>query len=129
MRQARQGTFPRVFSPLLMVFLPPFCGGAKSTGIIDGSLKPSFPQTAYSALPGPAIPKQADRPEDHRPLKEVRRAVPTVGSFLPPSLRAGTEQSMLSTAAQAVHPGGPPGPFLWDRPEIQLQRKGPPTCS
>lgn len=97
MRQAQQGTFPRVFSPLFHGFPPSFSvGGAKSTGIIDGSLKFCFLQTAYSALPGPTIPKQADRPEDHRSLKELRRAVPTVGSFLPPSLIPGTEQSLFT---------------------------------
>lgn len=86
------GDFPRVFSPLFHGFLPPFLlGGAKSTRIIDGSLKPCFLQTAYLALPGPAIPKQADRPEDHRLLKELIRAVPPgapqdSGGFLPPPL-------------------------------------------
>lgn len=51
MRQAQQGTFPRVFSPLFHGFPPSFSvGGAKSMGIIDGSLKPCFLQTAYSAL-------------------------------------------------------------------------------
>lgn len=52
------GDFPRAFSPLFHGFLPPFLlGGAKSTGILDGSLKPCFLQTAYSA--GPTIPTQA----------------------------------------------------------------------
>lgn len=96
MRQAQQGTFPRVFSPLFHGFPPSFSGGggsrgAKITGIIDGSLKPCSLQTAYLALLGPASPKQADRPKDHRPLKELRKAVPTMGSFWPPSLIPGTE--------------------------------------
>lgn len=73
-----------------------------STGIIDGSLKPCFLQTAYSALLGLTIPKQADRPEDHRPLKEQRRAVPYSvllkdrSVFLPPSLIPGTQQNMFT---------------------------------
>lgn len=49
MRQAQQGTFPRVLSPFSPGFPPSFTvGGAKrEQEIIDGSLKSPFPHTAY----------------------------------------------------------------------------------
>lgn len=100
MRQAQQGTFPGLLVPFFMVSPSFSVGGCQEHRIIDGSLKPCSLQTAYSALPGPAIPKQADSSEDHRPLKGLRRAVPLwapqeSGGFLPPSLIPGTKQGMF----------------------------------
>lgn len=52
------GDFSRCISvPFLTIFLPPLLLGVpRELGIIDGSLKSLFLQTAYSALPKSSLP-------------------------------------------------------------------------
>lgn len=58
---------PYISIPFLMVSLPPaLLGVPRELGIIDGSLKPLFMQTASSVLPKSSIPGTGSRsgPED-----------------------------------------------------------------